>query len=88
MAKYFFEWDDEKDIVNQKRHGVAFVDAQEAFYDKNRVITHDEAHSEKEERLFLYWQYTKRCSYGAIYGKGSPHSCYWCREMEKMEENI
>ena len=52
MTKYFFEWDDDKDAVNQKRHGVAFADAQEAFYDKYRVIAHDESHSDYEERLF------------------------------------
>jgi uncharacterized DUF497 family protein len=52
MIKYVFEWDDGKDIINQRRHGVAFVDAQEAFYDRKRIIARDEAHSEKEERLF------------------------------------
>jgi uncharacterized DUF497 family protein len=52
MVRYFFEWDDEKDVINQKLHGVAFADAQDAFYDENRIIAHDEAHSEKEERFF------------------------------------
>ena len=52
MVKYRFEWDDDKDAINQKRHGIAFVDAQEAFYDKNRVITRDDHHSSEEERLF------------------------------------
>lgn len=52
MAEYSFEWDDKKDAINQDIHGVAFMDAQEAFYDKNRIIIHDEEHSEKEQRLF------------------------------------
>ncbi len=52
MVKYLFEWDDDKDIINQKRHGVCFADAQEAFYDKNRIIARDDSHSEKEDRLF------------------------------------
>ncbi len=52
MVKYFFEWDAEKDEINQQRHGVAFIDAQEAFYDENRIIAQDEQHSESEERLF------------------------------------
>ena len=52
MVKYHFEWDDEKDAINQKRHGIAFVDAQEVFYDKHRVITQDDLHSTEEERLF------------------------------------
>jgi len=52
MSVYLFEWNETKDALNQKLHGVAFVDAQEAFYDKNRLIVHDEAHSDSEERLF------------------------------------
>jgi uncharacterized DUF497 family protein len=31
MVQFTFEWDDHKDALNQKRHKVAFVDAQEAF---------------------------------------------------------
>ncbi|MDF5730489.1 MAG: BrnT family toxin [Rhizonema sp. PD38] len=42
MILYRFEWDDEKDAKNLEQHGVAFVDAQEAFYDTNRIIIHDE----------------------------------------------
>lgn len=52
MIKYHFEWDQEKDVFNQKIHGVSFTEAQEAFFDVNRIIAHDEAHSQKEERLF------------------------------------
>jgi len=29
MVQYSFEWDGDKDTLNQQRHGVAFVDAQE-----------------------------------------------------------
>jgi hypothetical protein len=52
MVEYPFEWDEEKDATNQARHGVAFVDAQEAFFDRNRIIAQDEAHSEDEPRFF------------------------------------
>ena len=47
-----FEWDEDKDFENQKKHGVSFAEAQHAFYDPDRVIAHDEAHSTEEERLF------------------------------------
>jgi uncharacterized DUF497 family protein len=52
MLSYTFEWDDKKDAINQEQHGVAFLDAQEAFYDTNRIIIHDELHSKDEERFF------------------------------------
>lgn len=47
-----FEWDDVKDVANQKKHGVAFADAQLAFLDSKRIIVRDDAHSETEERFY------------------------------------
>ena len=46
------EWDDEKNNINQCVHGIAFEVAQHAFLDKQRIIIHDEKHSEHEERWF------------------------------------
>ena len=33
-----FEWNVEKDATNQRKHGVAFVQAQYAFADSRRVM--------------------------------------------------
>lgn len=52
MTVFVFEWDEVKDTANQRDHGVRFVDAQEAFYDPNRLIAKDEAHSKHEDRLY------------------------------------
>ena len=41
MARTRFEWDEEKDALNQLKHGVSFAVAQEAFFDPNRVIARD-----------------------------------------------
>nr|WP_255819337.1 BrnT family toxin [Treponema putidum] len=35
-----------------RKHNVSFEEAQEAFFDKNRVILYDERHSDKEKRYF------------------------------------
>lgn len=40
-----FDWDPAKDVENQAKHGVAFVDAQVAFLDPRRVIASDLTHS-------------------------------------------
>jgi uncharacterized DUF497 family protein len=45
-----FEWDSEKDAENQRKHGVSFNLAQQAFLDPKRVIARDLAHSESEPR--------------------------------------
>jgi uncharacterized protein len=49
-----FEWDFDKDAENQKKHGVSFSLAQEAFLDPKRVIARDLAHSESEERFYCF----------------------------------
>jgi uncharacterized DUF497 family protein len=51
-----FEWDSEKDAENQRKHGVSFSLAQQAFLDPNRVIARDLAHSESEARYYCFGQ--------------------------------
>ena len=48
MSKARFEWDPTKDLENQQKHGVAFVKAQYAFADPQRVIAADPNHSERK----------------------------------------
>jgi uncharacterized DUF497 family protein len=47
-----FEWDESKNLENIERHNVSFEVAQEAFYDKDRIIIKDKKHSKKEDRFF------------------------------------
>jgi uncharacterized DUF497 family protein len=47
-----FEWDSEKDVLNQKKHGVSFAMAQVAFLDSNRIILEDLGHDDKENRFY------------------------------------
>jgi uncharacterized DUF497 family protein len=54
MPNFSFEWDDAKDLVNQRKHGVSFRDAQQAFLDSRRVIARDIAHSSHEERYYCF----------------------------------
>ena len=52
MASMRFEWNPDKDIENQQKHGVSFRDAQFAFADERRVIAQDLAHSDQEHRFY------------------------------------
>ena len=52
MKKADFEWDSDKDQVNQDKHGVSFALAQLAFLDHNRVILEDLEHSSAEKRYY------------------------------------
>ena len=49
-----FEWDEEKNLLNQVKHGVAFELAQRAFLDSSRVIAVDLSHSGKEQRYYCF----------------------------------
>ncbi len=47
-----FEWDEEKDSENLRKHGVNFETAQYAFIDPKRVIAQDLEHSKDEKRYY------------------------------------
>lgn len=44
-----FEWDEEKDRLNRRKHGIGFRDALPAFLDPKRIERIDELHSTLEE---------------------------------------
>ncbi len=89
MIKDSFEWDDKKDVVNRKKHGVSFFDAQNVFLDPKRVIAEDMEHSHSEKRYYCFGQvdggimtvrFTYRSNKIRIIGAG-----YW-RKGEKLYE--
>ncbi|NCC63757.1 MAG: BrnT family toxin [Spirochaetia bacterium] len=45
-----FEWDEDKAITSEKKHGIAFERALSVFCDPKRIEFHDERHSEYEDR--------------------------------------
>ncbi len=54
MTKARFEWDEAKNLANQRKHGVSFYEAQYAFLDTKRVIAEDLEHSQKEKRYYCF----------------------------------
>ena len=53
MGHIRFDWDNEKNIANQKKHGISFEDAQSVFVDENALMIHDPDHSGDEDRFIL-----------------------------------
>lgn len=51
-----FDWDPVKDLLNQIKHGVSFLDAQYAFADPKRVIAEDLEHSGEEHLYYCMGQ--------------------------------
>ena len=48
-----FEWNTNKAISNQKKHGISFEEAQTSFSDDNALWIDDPDHSEDEDRFIL-----------------------------------
>ena len=53
MAEITFEWDEEKNKLNQKLHGIAFEDAKFVFNDPFKVVLPDLYHGEEERWLAI-----------------------------------
>ncbi len=90
MQKTIFEWDEKKNEANQRKHGVAFYEAQHAFFDLRRIIAEDLKHSDKEKRYFcigkidngiITVRFTYRAHVIRIIGAG-----YWRKGKQLYEE--
>lgn len=48
-----FEWDENKNEVNKRKHGISFETASHVFDDEDMVELFDSFHSSSEEERFL-----------------------------------
>ena len=48
-----FEWDENKNRINQRKHGISFDEASSVFYDDRAILFDDPQHSTEEERFLL-----------------------------------
>ena len=85
-----FEWDEDKNVENFKKHGVNFETAQYAFADPSQVIAEDLEHSQKEKRFYCFGEvkggvltvrFTYRKNRIRIIGAG-----YWRKGKKIYEE--
>jgi len=53
VSKLEFIWDDNKNISNQKKHGISFEEAKSVFSDELARLVPDPEHSKGEERFIL-----------------------------------
>jgi len=85
-----FEWDEDKNKLNQKKHNISFEEAQYAFSDTKRIIAKDLEHSESEERYYCFGKigenivtvrFTYRSNKIRIIGAG-----YWRKGKQTYEK--
>ena len=53
MNGIHFEWDENKNAINRRKHSVSFEEAETVFYDENALLIPDPDHSQDEERFIL-----------------------------------
>ena len=53
MPELRIEWDEAKNRANQRKHGVAFEEAETVFYDDWAILVEDDDPDEPEERFAL-----------------------------------
>ena len=87
-----FEWDENKNAENIRKHKVSFAKAQDTFFDANRMILEDIKHSSSEKRYFcigktdegiLTVRFTIRGQNIRIFGAG-----YWRQGKKLYEEHL
>ena len=50
---FTFEWDENKNRINQSKHKISFEEAQTVFYDERALVIDDPEHSQEEERFII-----------------------------------
>ena len=53
MESIRFEWDENKNQINKKKHKVSFEEASSVFYDTEARVIDDPEHSEEEDRFII-----------------------------------
>lgn len=48
-----FEWDKNKNELNQKKHKISFEEAKTVFYDEEALLIDDPEHSQEEARFII-----------------------------------
>jgi uncharacterized DUF497 family protein len=86
-----FEWDEDKNRINQEKHGVSFEEARKVFQDTRRIVAFDTDHSDLHELRFLCIgevddgiltvRFTERGGKIRIFGAG-----FWRKQRKAYEE--
>jgi uncharacterized protein len=53
VSELRFDWDARKEADNQRKHGVAFEEAEGVFSDEHALLRDDPDHSDEEQRYVL-----------------------------------
>lgn len=76
MEELIFEWDENKNSINKKKHDVSFEEASTVFSDVEALIIDDPDHSDIEEERFIILGVSEKSNLLVV--------CHCLRESEKV----
>ena len=90
MKELRFEWDENKNEKNIKKHNISFEEAKTSFYDDNAILFDDPDHSEEEDRFLIigYTDSAKLCIVSHCYRKGDVIRLISARKATKSETSF
>ena len=90
MEELIFVWDNIKNSINKKKHGLSFEDAKDVFYDENAILFDDPDHSIDEERFLIIGMIksSKICIISHCYREENIIRLISAREATKKEKKI
>ena len=86
-----FEWDENKNKINQRKHGISFDEVTSVFRDAFAIVFDDPDHSDNEERFLIIGTSDKRgiCLVSHCYrGQDQVIRIISARKATKTERNI
>ena len=86
-----FEWDENKNEINQRKHGISFDEVTSVFRDTFAIVFDDPDHSDNEERFLIIGTSDKRgiCLVSHCYrGQDQVIRIISARKATKIERNI
>lgn len=91
MEELNFAWDENKNDINKKKHGLSFEEAKEVFADENAILFDDPDHSLEEDRFLIIGavKSLKICIVSHCYrDSGNVIRLISAREATKQEKKI
>ncbi|MBD5141094.1 MAG: BrnT family toxin [Ruminococcus sp.] len=90
METIIFEWDENKNTINKKKHGISFEEAREVFDDIKAILFDDPDHSVGEERFMIIGiiRSQKICIVSHCYRDNDVIRIISAREATKKEKNV
>lgn len=90
MGTIRFEWDENKNRLNQRKHGISFEEASSVFFDDFAILFNDPDHSEEEDRFLIIGMTgsVKICTVSHCYREDDAIRIISARKATKLEKDL